>query len=153
MAAQGLKYCDIMKYASTLLAENLYNGCAEPRMLRLPGYGRVGLPNTTTTAVRGFECRNEPIPSPMAAWGLEYRDSRSIACESFAIRYKQCYEAIVNWTPAAVRRLRKKIGVTQEEFARRLHVSFVTVNRWEHGHSSPRGLSEKALDTVAKKAS
>ena len=56
-------------------------------------------------------------------------------------------------TPAAIRRLRKKLGLTQEEFAHRLGVSWVTVSRWEHGHSSPRGLSEKALDAVAKRAS
>jgi DNA-binding transcriptional regulator YiaG len=49
------------------------------------------------------------------------------------------------WTPAAVKRLRKRLGLTQEAFARRLGVSVVTVNRWEQGHVEPRGLSVDAL--------
>jgi len=35
--------------------------------------------------------------------------------------------------------IRKKLGVPQEQMARLLGVSFVTVNRWEGGHSSPTG--------------
>jgi transcriptional regulator with XRE-family HTH domain len=35
--------------------------------------------------------------------------------------------------------MRKKIGFTQEQMARVLNVSFVSVNRWERGHSSPIG--------------
>lgn len=57
------------------------------------------------------------------------------------------------WAPAAVRRLRKRLGLTQEEFAHRLGVSWVTVSRWEQGHSAPRGLSEKALDALSRRAS
>ena len=34
---------------------------------------------------------------------------------------------------------RKKLGLSQEQMARLLGVSFVTVNRWEGGHSSPTG--------------
>lgn len=56
------------------------------------------------------------------------------------------------WTAAAVRRLRKQLGLTQEKFAQRLGVSFVAVSRWENGHSVPKGLSEKALGALAKKA-
>ena len=59
----------------------------------------------------------------------------------------------MKWTAAAVRRLRRKLGLTQEGLARRLDVSTVTVNRWERRHSKPRGLSAKALDAVAKRAS
>ena len=35
--------------------------------------------------------------------------------------------------------IRKKRGLPQEQMARLLGVSFVTVNRWEGGHSSPSG--------------
>lgn len=37
--------------------------------------------------------------------------------------------------------LRKKLGLTQAEMARRLGVSFVTVNRWENGHHAPSPLA------------
>src|SRR6266849_10888954 len=33
--------------------------------------------------------------------------------------------------------IRKRLGLTQELMARLLGVSFVSVNRWEGGHSSP----------------
>lgn len=35
--------------------------------------------------------------------------------------------------------IRRKLGMTQEQMARLLGVSFVSVNRWEGGHSSPTG--------------
>ena len=35
--------------------------------------------------------------------------------------------------------IRKKLRLSQEQMARLLGVSFVTVNRWEGGHSSPTG--------------
>jgi DNA-binding XRE family transcriptional regulator len=35
--------------------------------------------------------------------------------------------------------IRRKLGLTQEQMARLLGVSFVSVNRWEGGHSSPTG--------------
>lgn len=59
---------------------------------------------------------------------------------------------MVKWTPAAVRRLRKKLGLTQEKLAQELGVTTVSVSRWEHGHSKPTGLSERALDALAKRS-
>jgi transcriptional regulator with XRE-family HTH domain len=35
--------------------------------------------------------------------------------------------------------IRKKLGLSQEQMARVLGVSFASVNRWEMGHSSPTG--------------
>jgi DNA-binding transcriptional regulator YiaG len=35
--------------------------------------------------------------------------------------------------------IRKKLRLTQEQMAHLLGVSFVSVNRWEGGHSSPTG--------------
>ena len=36
-----------------------------------------------------------------------------------------------------VKTLRKKLGMTQVEFAKALVVSFATVNRWERGRCKP----------------
>lgn len=35
--------------------------------------------------------------------------------------------------------IRKRLGITQEQMAQLLGVSFVSVNRWEGGHSTPTG--------------
>lgn len=35
--------------------------------------------------------------------------------------------------------IRKKLGLSQEQMARILGVSFASVNRWEAGHSGPTG--------------
>jgi transcriptional regulator with XRE-family HTH domain len=35
--------------------------------------------------------------------------------------------------------IRRKLGLSQEQMARLLSVSFASVNRWEQGHSSPTG--------------
>ena len=40
-----------------------------------------------------------------------------------------------------VRQLRKRFGLTQEQFAKRLHVTPLTVLRWESGQSTPRPLA------------
>jgi len=49
-----------------------------------------------------------------------------------------------------VKRVRKKLGLTQEQLARELGVSFTTVNRWEKGKSEPSPLAEKALELLLK---
>jgi transcriptional regulator with XRE-family HTH domain len=41
--------------------------------------------------------------------------------------------------PRHIAAIRKKLGLPQEGMARLLGVSFVTVNRWEGGHSGPTG--------------
>jgi DNA-binding transcriptional regulator YiaG len=56
------------------------------------------------------------------------------------------------WTPKRIAALRKSFDLTQEEFARRLGVTFVTVSRWENGHGAPKGLSLKALDLCQAEA-
>ena len=45
------------------------------------------------------------------------------------------------WNCPDVRQLRKRIGLTQEQFAERLHVTPLTVLRWESGQSTPRPLA------------
>ncbi len=45
----------------------------------------------------------------------------------------------------AIRTLRRNLRLTQEEFAHRLGVAVVTVNRWENGHSMPSKLAYAAV--------
>ena len=46
---------------------------------------------------------------------------------------------------ATIRRLRLLAGVTQEELARKIGVSFATVNRWENGHRRPSPAARRLL--------
>jgi transcriptional regulator with XRE-family HTH domain len=41
--------------------------------------------------------------------------------------------------PTHLAAIRRRLGLPQEQMARLLGVSFVSVNRWEGGHSSPTG--------------
>lgn len=47
--------------------------------------------------------------------------------------------------PARVRTLRKRLGLSQEAFAQRLHVSFVSVSRWETGRSTPSRIAQSVI--------
>ncbi|HEY6295278.1 MAG TPA: helix-turn-helix transcriptional regulator, partial [Streptosporangiaceae bacterium] len=46
---------------------------------------------------------------------------------------------------ARLRLLRTRFGLSQEQLARRLGVSFATVNRWESGRSRPSARASLAL--------
>lgn len=48
---------------------------------------------------------------------------------------------------ADIKTLRKQLGLTQEEFAHQIGVTFATVNRWENGKSEPSRLAIKMLMT------
>ena len=54
-------------------------------------------------------------------------------------------------TGQAVRALRQRLGMTQEEFARRIQVTLSTVNRWENGHAAPSHLAWRAIKDLAKR--
>src|ERR1043166_2140772 len=54
-------------------------------------------------------------------------------------------------TGQGVRALRQRLGMTQEEFARRLQVTLSTVNRWENGHAAPSHLAWRAIEDLAKR--
>lgn len=49
----------------------------------------------------------------------------------------------------AVKQLRTQLGLTQQAFASLLGLSFVSVNKWENGGSSPTGLSAVLLELLA----
>jgi predicted ATPase/DNA-binding CsgD family transcriptional regulator/transcriptional regulator with XRE-family HTH domain/predicted negative regulator of RcsB-dependent stress response len=68
-----------------------------------------------------------------------------------ATAYKP-YAAYVNSEPpdavplmAQLRLLRTRLGLSQEQLARRLGVSFATVNRWESGRSRPSARARQAI--------
>jgi transcriptional regulator with XRE-family HTH domain len=46
---------------------------------------------------------------------------------------------MVPMTPKRLAEIRKALDLSQEKMAQLLGVSFVSVNRWEGGHSSPVG--------------
>ena len=48
-----------------------------------------------------------------------------------------------------IRELRKRLGLTQEEFAHAVAVTFSTVNRSENGHAKPSKLARRAIESLA----
>jgi DNA-binding XRE family transcriptional regulator len=53
-----------------------------------------------------------------------------------------------NMTPARVRKIRKALGFSQEDFAHILWITWTTVNRWETGAAVPRGLHLRILQLL-----
>ena len=49
-----------------------------------------------------------------------------------------------------VKELRLKMGLTQEEFAAKIGVTFCTVNRWENRKSKPSRMAVKILKQMIK---
>ncbi len=52
----------------------------------------------------------------------------------------------------AISALRRKLGMTQEEFAHAIGVTVSTVNRWENGHILPSRLARRAMEGLATEA-
>lgn len=48
-------------------------------------------------------------------------------------------------TAQEIKELRLRLGLTQEQFARGLHVTWTTVNRWENDKSKPSPLALEKL--------
>ncbi|HHP7245233.1 MAG TPA: helix-turn-helix domain-containing protein [Elainellaceae cyanobacterium] len=44
-----------------------------------------------------------------------------------------------------IRELRGRLGLTQQEFAEKLGVSFTSINRWENQHQQPTSLAAKCI--------
>jgi DNA-binding transcriptional regulator YiaG len=44
--------------------------------------------------------------------------------------------------PELVKEVRRQLGLSQEELARELGVSFATVNRWENGKTTPSKMAQ-----------
>ncbi|MFA6132841.1 MAG: helix-turn-helix transcriptional regulator [Phycisphaerae bacterium] len=50
--------------------------------------------------------------------------------------------------PRMIRELRKAMGLTQEQFAAKVGVTFSTVNRWESGKSLPSPLALRRIEEL-----
>ena len=48
--------------------------------------------------------------------------------------------------PELVKEVRKQLTLSQEDLARKLGISFATVNRWENGKSQPSKLAKAQFD-------
>jgi len=53
--------------------------------------------------------------------------------------------------PELVKEVRRQLGISQEDLARELGVSFATVNRWENGKSQPSKLARAQFDSFCAK--
>lgn len=49
---------------------------------------------------------------------------------------------------ALVKALRQRLGLTQEQFAHRLGVTFASVNRWENGQVKPSPMAREKLEAL-----
>ena len=45
-----------------------------------------------------------------------------------------------------IKELRSKLGLTQEQFAAKVGVTFSTVNRWENGKTVPSKLAQRQFE-------
>lgn len=50
-----------------------------------------------------------------------------------------------------IRQLRSKLGLTQEQFAAKVGVTFSTVNRWESGKSKPSPLAMRQIEELMER--
>jgi DNA-binding transcriptional regulator YiaG len=50
-----------------------------------------------------------------------------------------------------IRGLRSKLGLTQEQFAAKVGVTFSTVNRWESGKSKPSPLAMRQIEELMER--
>lgn len=55
------------------------------------------------------------------------------------------------WDAKRIKALRARFGETQESFAHRLGVTFVSVNRWEGGRAKPSPLAVRLFDKLDQK--
>lgn len=53
----------------------------------------------------------------------------------------------------AIKQIRLELGLTQVVFAKKLHVSFSTVNRWENGRVHPNRLATMMIISLAEEMS
>lgn len=52
--------------------------------------------------------------------------------------------------PVLVKETRKRLGLTQYQFAKALGVSFQSVNRWERGKTKPLPIILKQIEVMVK---
>jgi len=57
---------------------------------------------------------------------------------------------IKNNYPSLLKKVRKQLGFSQEDLARKLGVSYATINRWENGQVKPSKLAKAQLDSFCR---
>lgn len=57
-------------------------------------------------------------------------------------------EKLPSILPQLIRETRQRLGLTQTQFAAKLGVSFLSVNRWENGHHQPLPIVLKQIETL-----
>ncbi len=62
-----------------------------------------------------------------------------------------CLTPVRALSPAEIKSLREREGVSQAVFARHLNVTTGIVSQWERGEKRPRGASLKLLSLVAER--
>jgi putative transcriptional regulator len=50
--------------------------------------------------------------------------------------------------PEQIKEIRKRLNLSQEELAKKLGVSFSSVNRWENGQTKPSKLARHQLELL-----
>lgn len=62
-----------------------------------------------------------------------------------------CLPSIKQFTPNKIKKLRRRLHVSQPVFAKYLNISPSTVKKWEMGEKHPSGASLKLLNLVSVK--
>ena len=57
---------------------------------------------------------------------------------------------VLRYTPANVRKIRFQLGLSQNQFARALHISVNTLQNWEQGRCVPQGPAQVLLKIAGK---
>lgn len=50
-----------------------------------------------------------------------------------------------------IKSIRTQLGMSQEAFAKEIHVAFSTVNRWENNRSTPNGMARALIADYCEK--
>ncbi len=80
---------------------------------------------------------------------VELRDGREFPLAPAAPLAAPAAAASETATPPAVRDLRRRARLTQQEFAARLGVPVETIRNWEQGKRMPRGPARALLALIA----
>jgi|GEM_PF-331943 len=85
-------------------------------------------------------------------FALKTRKLKDIYIEKcYSICYNMKVEVSVLTIDEIVGEIRKQLGITQEQLARELNISFSTINRWENAHTIPSKLAKMRLVEFCKK--
>ena len=50
-----------------------------------------------------------------------------------------------------IKAVRTQLGLSQQKFAKEMHVAFSTINRWENGKSTPNSMARALLSDYMRK--